>query len=369
MDPRARVEAFLVDYAAAHAEVLPLMGDREADLFGSWRARLTALERAHFADPAVDAPVGGFSSRAEFDPAMVVSRVEVYGTAARLRLEDGRRASGPAVYEVELVEVEGDWRIAQITGFYDEPGSPITSAAALRSLLEEARLTKALSDLDEDDNPDLDAVFATGRARVALTAADLPPDDDREDSEEALRAELARARAEAEVVDTELVELGTFSHGGVLAVGDPGYHDGLMQVCALTVEPGSATGQAVVVRSEERVAAVRAVLDNTRPVRWQRALLAPGAGFVIGVDSGTGAVVDAVSYLSMSHRDWSRAMRAWVSTDAALLDPGTGPVGVVTRSGWGDGGYGVYWGLDGQGRPVQLVIDYGLLWEPVPEAG
>ena len=51
MEPRARIEAFLADYAAAHAEVLPLMEVRDEDsrsvIFEVWGRKLHELDVAH----------------------------------------------------------------------------------------------------------------------------------------------------------------------------------------------------------------------------------------------------------------------------------------------------------------------------------
>ena len=127
-----------------------------------------------------------------------------------------------------------------------------------------------------------------------------------------------------------------------------------------------------------RVAAVRAVLGEAEPVRWRRAVSVPAWRRIpstlitdsgVGVDSGTAAIVDAEAYLSMTHRQWTSAWASFGLRKAGLFDGGSGPVGVITSSGWGDGCYGVFWGLDGGDRPVQLVIDYGVLGQaPVPAA-
>jgi hypothetical protein len=33
----------------------------------------------------------------------------------------------------------------------------------------------------------------------------------------------------------------------------------------------------------------------------------------------------------------------------------------VVDSGWGDGGYPVYWGIDASGKPAVLLVDFRLL--------
>ena len=112
-----------------------------------------------------------------------------------------------------------------------------------------------------------------------------------------------------------------------------------MYVCALGLEPSLATAQAVVANFEKsgpRVAAVRAIVGETEPVRWRRAVSVPAWRHIssvsmkdsaVGVDSGTAAIVDAEAYLGMTHRQWTSAWEAFASKEAGLFDSGSGPVG------------------------------------------
>lgn len=81
------------------------------------------------------------------------------------------------------------------------------------------------------------------------------------------------------------------------------------------------------------------------------------------------ALAGAERLLTLDHRTWQRIEDTLLDSDTGLLaDPGTGsaPDGAFSRSGWGDGGYGVYWGLAEDGAPLHLVIDFGLIWAPAP---
>ena len=383
MEPRARIDAFLADYAAAHAEALPLMEVRDEDsrsvIFRVWGEKLRELDVAHKAGEPSSGRAGGFSSQSAFSPETVtIERIDVYGTSAMARLaRSGVSGAGGDIIEMTLVRVNDDWRIDTIRDYHDEPGSPLVPEAERRARLRKALRVEPFGRMSPD-RPVPGDLFVTGRGRLPVDEYELASEVDERD-EEAWAAALAEARRSAETVETEVWEIGRFPQGGRLAVGDAGAEEGMMYVCALEVEPSVATAQAVVAkfdRSGLRVAAVRAVLGETEPVRWRRAVSVPAWRRIssasitdsgVGVDSGTAAIVDAEAYLGMTHRQWRSAWASFALKRAALFDPGSGPVGVMTSSGWGDGSYGVFWGLDGGDRAVQLVIDYGVLAEaPVP---
>ena len=385
MEPRARIDAFLADYAAAHAEALPLTEVRDEDsrsvIFRVWGEKLRELDVAHKAGEPSSGRAGGFSSQSAFSPETVtIERIDVYGTSAMARLaRSGVSGAGGDIIEMTLVRVNDDWRIDTIRDYHDEPGSPLVPEAERRARLRKALRVEPFGRMSPD-RPVPGDLFVTGRGRLPVDEYELASEVDERD-EEAWAAALAEARRSAETVETEVWEIGRFPQGGRLAVGDAGAEEGMMYVCALEVEPSVATAQAVVAkfdRSGLRVAAVRAVLGETEPVRWRRAVSVPAWRRIssasitdsgVGVDSGTAAIVDAEAYLGMTHRQWRSAWASFALKRAALFDPGSGPVGVMTSSGWGDGSYGVFWGLDGGDRAVQLVIDYGVLGQaPVPAA-
>jgi hypothetical protein len=135
--------------------------------------------------------------------------------------------------------------------------------------------------------------------------------------------------------------------------------------------------------SDDRIAAAMIRVAPGDPVRWEPALtpgqdasrLPPDQFFGYGVDSGIGcfASAEAVEYLS---RAGARAGDAYSARVEAAMFPsknefhlvadiplgdGTGLNVVAFQSGWGDGGYPSYFGLDAAGKPLVLVTNFGII--------
>ncbi|HEX5502856.1 MAG TPA: DUF4241 domain-containing protein [Thermomicrobiales bacterium] len=133
---------------------------------------------------------------------------------------------------------------------------------------------------------------------------------------------------------------------------------------------------------DRRVAYAMLRFNVRDPLRWVMATrpgqdvlsLPPGRVFCYGVDSGTGCFMDAAA---------ARALRARLDGDAGFsqaiiaeleqtytptwdwanveLDPASGVNLVCFHSGFGDGCYASYFGLDAQGAPACLVTDFGVV--------
>ncbi|MGL4967217.1 MAG: DUF4241 domain-containing protein [Inquilinus sp.] len=129
---------------------------------------------------------------------------------------------------------------------------------------------------------------------------------------------------------------------------------------------------------DERVAFARILFADRPAVRWEMALrpgqtlqdLQPGYIHGYGVDTGTGAFMDAAtrtSYLAAT-ADEAATMRlvdalnnAPSGSRAWLLRPYGHANVAMFSSGWGDGFYASYFGLDSAGRVVALVTDFGVV--------
>ena len=392
MDPRARIEAFLADYAAAHAEVKPLFDNKEKGTslaaFDTWREKLREIDVAHRNGEFYRQYALSFSSSPDFSPdAVEIEKIEIYGNMTRARLTRDSRAYGRPMIEMMLVRVGDDWRIDTIDDYREEPGSPLVDKDVLEAWKAAADKTSPMEAQHKEDMPDPAAVFSASWACEALnedyfevflsdTLEWREEDGDRNDPE-TYAAVRARAIAEmyrnAEVGPVEIQEIGQFPHGSYLAAGDP---FGEMCLCALKVEPGVARAQALLTTlgGERCVAALRVILADREPVQWKHAIVVErparstdvSSWHEVDTRSGNGTIADADAYFGMTHRQYSRVERQVEQT--FLMDPGSGPIGASTYSGRQYGVAQAYWGLDEDDRPVQLVLDHQELWAPADPA-
>lgn len=133
----------------------------------------------------------------------------------------------------------------------------------------------------------------------------------------------------------------------------------------------------------DRIAAAMIRVAPGDPVRWEPALTpgqdpsaaAPGEFYGYGVDSGTGCFTsaEAVEYLSRAgaaagdayadrvHATMFPSETEIHPTANILVGDANGLNVVAFQSGWGDGGYPSYFGLDGAGKPLVLMTNFGIL--------
>ena len=165
MDPRARIEAFLADYAAAHAEVKPLFDNQEKgaphDDFAAWRKKLREIDAAHRNGEFYRQYALSFGSSPDFSPDTVeIEKIEVYGNMARARLARDSRAYGDPIIEMMLVRVGDDWRIDTIDDYDEEPSSPLVDKDVLEAWKAAADKT---SPMDGEGLEGGDTPLRTGR--------------------------------------------------------------------------------------------------------------------------------------------------------------------------------------------------------------
>jgi hypothetical protein len=127
----------------------------------------------------------------------------------------------------------------------------------------------------------------------------------------------------------------------------------------------------------DRIAAAAILLRDELPARWELALcdgqrladLQPGEIFGYGVDGGTGCFLDTetAAHFTANKRHASRLLREFQKSEyrPRIHTFDDTPAIAMFQSGWGDGFYASYWGLDARGEPVCLVTDFSVLLQPI----
>ncbi len=180
------------------------------------------------------------------------------------------------------------------------------------------------------------------------------------------------------------MELGplTLPSGQILAC-DPSWQSFEGRPFARRVLPGrypvivTCVGDGDEPHAHDRIAAAAILLKGELPTRWELALcegqrladLQPGELFGYGVDGGTGCFVDTevAASLAANKRHVNRLLREFQKAEyrPQLHSFEEMPAIAMFQSGWGDGFYASYWGLDARDEPVCLVTDFSVLLQPI----
>lgn len=330
-----RVLSFMTEYETQWQIAAPAFEHRDPDNvtspFETWRALMAETTRQHFTDPPAVDLAQSFGRPADHGPAaeQLVSS-ELVGDVAYVLTQS--TSMQRKLNEYRLQRQGSEWRIAAITQHFGDPKAPFIDPAIVSDRVlqcsadaEPTEIPAAQSRLDEVHN---------------FTERDvIRPDDE----------QTAR---------TEVTHIGTLTTStGVLSVLDFGYDNDDARPLARTVAPGRYPVDRVT--GFGRNAAVRVRFSDAAPASWVPASL-PGSGHVVGVDAGCICIADYVGYSAMTRREKAAAYDAFVAapTPAAqefvLTDADRG---IAFDSGYGDGSYPAYWGLDADGNTAQLVID------------
>lgn len=194
------------------------------------------------------------------------------------------------------------------------------------------------------------------------------------------------AALDGQAVPVAGVEIGRIDvPTGKIVACDPLVCDGI-DAFTRPVPTGTFPVQLAIARfgsSDERVAFARILFAGRPALRWVMALrpgqamkdLRPGYLYGYGVDTGTGAFLDAAAYATFqqevadeaaSERLIAEMNRTYANTRSWLIHP-SGPANVALfSSGFGDGFYASYFGLDKAGRVVALVTDFGVIETQAP---
>jgi hypothetical protein len=333
MQPEDRVKAFIADFHRSHTELKKHPDDHQQ--FDRWDVLVAALDEAHFIDEGgreLANSIGG-------SPDHTLEREPIVSTRRagdRVFVETCIDEGLTTYYEYELREVgAGDWRIVQLREFLDEADELF---------------------LSEDDQ----AEFGNPKLRPLRP---LPPEEAGFDGTELFRAGRS-VKLEKKKDSIEVRAVGTLNVStGTLVVGDLAYDASTLGPVGQRVPPGNYPAE--VATAFGRNAALRVRFSEQQVVKWHPADLGADRGHVIGVDAGNAGILDVSALQTLNARDKQRKFDAYTYAagrprSLMLSLVGTNDA-VVVDSGWGDGGYPVYWGIDASGKPAVLLVDFRLL--------
>jgi len=146
-----------------------------------------------------------------------------------------------------------------------------------------------------------------------------------------------------------------------------------------TVKPGAYPVTVAVAQlgGDQRIAFAQIRFLDRRISKWEMAVtdgqdpskLKEDEIYAYGVDSGTGSFADIGAQEVLSARDARKLVDDVMKEMKKVYEPTRDWVVVNTpkgsavlfSSGWGDGGYASYFGLDDNGEPVVLVTDFQVI--------
>lgn len=333
MQPEERVKAFIADFHRSHTELKKHPDDHEQ--FDRWDVLVAALDKAHFVDH------GGLELARSIDgssPHTLAGEpiVSTQRAGDRVLVETCVDEALATYYEYELREASaGDWRIVRLREFLDEADAPFVDQDEHDQF--ENPTIRPLNELSHEE-ADFDGteLFTAGRA---------------------VKLEKDKDSIEVRVVGTLSVTT------GVLVVGDLAYGTSTLSAVGQRVPPGNY--QAEVAVAFRRNAALRVRFSDQTVVKWHPADMGEDGGHVIGVDAGNAAIMDVSAIAKLNARDKERKFERYTYAAerprSLMLSLAAANDTVVVDSGWGDGRYPVYWGVDAHGKPAVLLVDFRLL--------
>jgi hypothetical protein len=334
--PEERVNAFVSSWFKAWSEAKERMG-KDVD-FDLWRSLILPVDEQHFASGCTSDSAGSFGTPAAHEPSVEsVSNIDVNGDRALVETTLDRQHF-KNWYEYDLVNVDGDWRLQKIYLHFKGADERIVKDSERSKVLSVARHDAPFAPLPKDVEPNGDRLFTPGR-------------------------EIERHGSST---TTELEHVGELDlASGMLAVRDFGYDVYDLPIIKRRVKPGKYPVE--ILRAWGRVAAVRVKFSSQPVVSWHPANDA-NDHHVIGVDAGNVAILDAAAFASMQARKRERLFTSVVSAPggmkpATFVTLAKGNDCVVVESGWGDGGYPAYFGVDAKGQPAIFFVDFMMLGE------
>lgn len=333
--PEARVRAFVADYSRVHRESRKII---DAGDFDAWRKVIARLDSTHFVAGARSGLDDSMSSDPDHDPDVErIASSEIRDDTAVVETQAPDSVL-TRYFEYELRLVTGDWRIVRLRSYLDSREAPFMSPQE-RSQFQDPKVHPFRPLPPGEADLDGDAMFAAGRS-----------------------VQVGERRGTLEVRRVGALNVTT----GIIVVGDLGYDARTLAALGRRVAPGRHPVDVSIAFG--RVAAVRVSFSGTPVAQWYPADMGSEGGHVVGVDAGNVSISDVSALLPITARHKEKQFERFAeSGDAAavlMLTLANPDDCVIASSGYGDGAYPVYWGVDADGTPVALLVDMMVLPGP-----
>jgi len=319
--PDARVRAFIADYHRVHGESSRIIASSD---FDAWKKVVDRLTKAHFVAGGRSGLGNSMSSAADHHPESekIDSNVPD-GDGVLIQTQDPA-APITRYYEYRLRKVGSDWRIVSLNGYVESADEPFMTP----------------QQREQFTHPKTHAFRALPKREAALDGAGI-------------------------FKKGEVRRVGTLNVStGIVVVGDLGYDPMVLASLGQRIALGQYAVEISI--SDERVAAMRVLITDEPVVKWHPADMGEG-GHVVGVDAANVSVCDvsALTTIKTRHKEkqFEKFAEASEQSAAFMLTLVNANDCAIATSGYGDGAYPVYWGVDAAGKPAVLLVDMLVLTE------
>ncbi|OWV29962.1 DUF4241 domain-containing protein [Halomonas campaniensis] len=333
--PEDRVKAFISHWYDQWSKARIKMS-KDVD-FDYWGDLISDVDRTHFVAGSNSGSRNSFGSQADYDPNIEkITECDIQGDVASVFTEiyeDAFKSSKYHVYDLEF-DTEKGWKIADISTLFHPPKSPVVDAYKHAGIL-----SLSISD----------APFMDREGHIDLNENTL------------FQAERNIKIPHLDEGVAKLERIGKLQiSSGVLGILDFGYDIYNFEPLQRKVKSGDYPVETVMIH--DRVAGIRVKLNESeQPVNWYAANTSSGNG-VYGVDAGNLAIFDVGHLMGLSRIKKERIFNKWcLSGKPELVSMTSEDDCVISTSGFGDGAYPAFWGVNGQDEVVSLYIDFMIL--------
>ena len=305
------------------------------------------IKRHFVAESATDWKPGGFGSPADHDPQVEkIVQVNRQSDGHAIVETQTMQSSLTVWYEYDVVNLHDDWRIKNVIQFLDPAGVLVCSESKRKKYEREIGQRNKLTPIPADE---------AALCRQLFTDKKCLP-------------------FEGQKALLKVVAVGTVNlQSGIVGVYDFGWAGEDFRPLNRLVSPGSYRVEVVQTEftsGDVRNAAVRVLLgDPSTVVKWVEASTVDAGNNVVGVDAGNVTIFDGGRFMTLQIRAHNRLYDKYIKMFSVskrhyklnLTADSPSTDCVIVDSGFGDGGYPCYWGLDSNGDPAVLLVDFRLV--------